>query len=132
MNEMNELEMQLHSWAPRPPSEKVKNAIFRRATAAGAEELAPVRFAWLGPATAALLLMGVVFNQRTNPSLSGPPSSTAMVAMIMSNQSASAYLPGTFQQEQNNFSAETFEWTNGGGFTSSIGSLSPKRGGKPK
>lgn len=34
-----------------------------------------------------------------------------MVAMILSNQSAAAYLPGSFQAEQNNLPADAFKWT---------------------
>jgi hypothetical protein len=34
-----------------------------------------------------------------------------MVAMILSNQSAAAYLPGSFQAEQNNLPADTFNRT---------------------
>ena len=40
--------------------------------------------------------------------------------MILSNQSAAAYLPGGFQAEQNNLPADAFKWTSGGGSTSSI------------
>jgi hypothetical protein len=75
-----------------------------------------------------LLLMGVLFNQRNSPVISGSPNSGAVVAMIMSNQSAAAYLPGTFQPEQNSLPAGTFEWTNGSGSTSSISSLSESKG----
>lgn len=42
-----------------------------------------------------------------------------LVAMILSNQSYAAYLPGSFQQSANRW--DTFEWTNTGGFTSSEG-----------
>lgn len=42
-----------------------------------------------------------------------------LVAMILSNQSYAAYLPGSFQQNENRW--DTFEWTNMGGFTSSEG-----------
>ena len=36
-----------------------------------------------------------------------------MVAMILSNQSAAAYLPGSFQAEQNNLPADAFKWIRG-------------------
>jgi hypothetical protein len=42
-----------------------------------------------------------------------------LVAMILSNQSYAAYLPGSFQRSQNRW--DTFEWTNPGGFPSSDG-----------
>ncbi|MBE0545325.1 MAG: hypothetical protein IH623_28635 [Verrucomicrobia bacterium] len=48
-----------------------------------------------------------------------------LVAVIMSNQSYAAYLPGSFQHVANR--VDTFEWTNGGYSTSSMHSLSPGR-----
>jgi hypothetical protein len=69
------------------------------------------RLSWLAPAAVALLLMGVLFNQRYGTGLTGAPVSTPMVAMILSNQSAAAYLPGSFQAEQNNLPADAFKWT---------------------
>jgi hypothetical protein len=33
--------------------------------------------------------------------------------MILSNQSAAAYLPGSVQAEQNNLPADAFKWTRG-------------------
>ena len=67
MNEMSELEKQLLSWTPRRPSAGLE----RRIVAAGpatAEALPSFRFSWLAPATAALMLMCVLFNQRYGPS----------------------------------------------------------------
>ncbi len=90
------------------------------------------RLSWLAPAGFSLLLMCILFNQRNAPALSGSTPSSPMVAMILSNQSAAAYLPASFQHEQNRVPADTLEWTNGRGSTSSIPSLSapkasPKR-----
>src|SRR5205823_9555097 len=51
-----------------------------------------------------------------------------LVAMILSNQSSAAYLPGSFQSGQNIISANTFEWTNGSRSSSSIRSLSAVKG----
>ena len=133
---MNNLEMQLRSWAPRQPSAKLKARLFGTAVAeaqgsAVVEEEAPsFRFGWLAPATAALLLMCMLFNQRNSPVISGASSGAPMMAMIMSNQNA--YVPGGFQSEQNRLPSETFEWTNGNGSTSSIGPLSVWGGSKPK
>jgi hypothetical protein len=86
------------------------------------------RFRWLVPATAAFLLMCVVLNQHNTAPLTGGVRREPMVAMIMSNQSAIPYIPGSFQREQNIVLADTFEWTNGSGSTSSISSLSPTKG----
>jgi hypothetical protein len=85
-------------------------------------------FRWLVPASAAFLLMCVVLNQHNTAPLTGGARREPMVAMIMSNQSAIPYIPGSFQREQNIVLADTFEWTNGSGSTSSISSLSPTKG----
>ncbi len=119
------MEIQLRSWALRRPSPKLKRQIQRRAAIAEPEPT--FRFGWLAPATAALMLMAALFNQRNNPAISGS-TSNSMVAMMMSNPSAPAYLPGSFKAEHNSLTAETFEWTNDSSFTSSIGSLSHPRG----
>jgi hypothetical protein len=122
---MNELEKHLRSWALRQPSPRLEQKLFHPDVAA---ELPPrFSFQWLAPATAALLLACMLFNQRNGPSLAGY-SSSQIVAVSLSNQSAAAYLPGSFKREQNILSADTFEWTNGAGSTSSITSLSPMRG----
>ena len=128
MKEMNELEMHLRSWAPRRPSARLRNRIFAQAPR---NPEPTFRFAWLGPATAALLFMAVLLNQRTSPGISGP-GSNAMVAMMISNPSAPAYLPGSFKAEHNNLTAETFEWTNDSRSTSSIRSLSHPRGSQSR
>ena len=133
---MNELELQLRSWAPRPPSAKLNQKLFpqsqpeaevpSRITHHASREV--FSFRWLAPATAALLLVCLVLNQHNTAPLTGGVRREPMVAMIMSNQSAISYLPGTFQREQNIVLADTFEWTNGSGSTSSISSLSPTKG----
>src|ERR1051325_10161502 len=148
MNEMNDLEMQLRSWAPRRPSAKLKQRILDagRATELPGEGqasvacsvlrisfgsmlagLKPTSFRWLAPVTAALFLTCILLNQRSAPMAT--PSTSPLIAMILSsNQSAAAYLPGSFQREQNGLPSDTFEWTNGSGSTSSISSLSESKG----
>jgi hypothetical protein len=75
------------------------------------------------PATAALLLLCVLFNQHSSQAISsaGPNS---MVALALSNQSVAPWLPGSFSREHNGLPNGTFEWTNGSGPTSGIGSRS--------
>src|ERR1051325_3711270 len=144
MNEMNDLEMQLRSWALRRPSAKLKQRIFASDRTAGFAQvhpiflfthhvsritrwLSPTSFRWLAPAMAALFFMCILLNQHSTPMAS--PASSPLVAMILSsNQSAAAYLPGSFQREQNGLPSDTFEWTNGSGSTSSISSLSESKG----
>lgn len=140
---MNDLEMQLRSWAPRRPSAKVKQRIFSATRSAEftpvhpimlladrasrlAQMVKPTSFRWLAPAMAALFLTCIILNQRNAPMAS--PATAPLIAMILSsNQSAAAYLPGSFQREQNRLPADTFEWTNGSGSTSSISSLSESK-----
>jgi hypothetical protein len=79
------------------------------------EALLPFRFGWLAPTTVALALMCVLFNQRYGTPYSTPTGAGPMVAMILSNQSSAAYLPGSFQPEQNNLPTDAFKWTLGSG-----------------
>jgi hypothetical protein len=134
MKEMNELESLLQTWTPRRPSPELEKRIFRMGDKPSPRQVrveespAPFAFRWLVPATAALLLICLVGNPRGSQNLSGTGQSGPMAAMILSNQSAMAYLPGSFKGDQNNIPADTFEWTNGSGSTSSIRSLSGLKG----
>ena len=128
---MKELEAQLRSWAPRRPSAKLERRLFAsEASAATAIQSPPIthnlgyRLRWVAPATAAFVLLCVLYNQRAGDSLGGGTHSGHIVAMILSNQSAVAYLPAGFQRDQNSPPVDTFEWTNGSGSTSSMRSLS--------
>jgi hypothetical protein len=112
LNELSELEKQLRLWTPRHPSARLERRLFAGGPAA-AEALLPFRVTWLAPVTAALMLMCVLFNQRYGATLSAAANPGPMVAMILSNQSAAAYLPGSFQAEQNNLPADTFTRTSG-------------------
>jgi len=107
---MNELERQLVGWTLRSPSARLERRLFAVGPAP-AEALLPFRLTWLAPATAAVMLMCVLFNQRYGPALSTSANPGPMVAMILSNQSAAAYLPGSVQAERNNLPADAFEWT---------------------
>jgi hypothetical protein len=59
---------------------------------------------------AGLLLLGLVLNQH-NGAFSGTAAPTPMVAMLLSNQSAAAYLPGAFQGGENRVPSRPLEWT---------------------
>jgi len=106
---MNELERQLLSWTPRRPSARLEGRLFAP-TPAAAEVLLPFRLSWLAPVTAGLMLMCVLFNQRYGAGLSRAAGPAPLVAMILSNQSVAAYLPGSVQAERNNLPADAFEW----------------------
>ena len=126
MKEMNDLEAQFRSWSLRRPSPRLKRRLFAAAHAAPRAPVAedasalaeqaspPFRLAWLAPATMALLLLGILYNQRNNPFPASAGTGT-MVAVALSNQSGASWLPGSFANEQNNVPAETFELTNGSG-----------------
>jgi len=127
MNEMNELEMQLRSWAPRRPSARLERQLFTR-PAEPAEAWPAFRLRWLAPATLTFLLMCVLVNQRSGPILSVASRPNAFATAALSNQSAAAWLAGSFTRDQNGPPEETFECTNGSGSISSNGSLrGPRR-----
>jgi hypothetical protein len=74
---------------------------------------------------AALALSCVLFTQRYGASFSAAAAAGPMVAMILSNQSAPAYLPGSVQAEQNNLPADAFQWAGAHGATSGAVLLPP-------
>ena len=57
------------------------------------------------------MLLCVLFNQRYGSDQSASAAPGPLVAMILSNQSAAAYLPGSVQAEQNNLPADAFRWS---------------------
>ena len=143
MKELTELEIQLRSWAPRRPSARLEQHLFASHPPAATAEDAAHRsgtaqdgritrhglpgfhLRWIAPATAALVLLCVLYNQREAGSAGSPANAGRFLAVISSNQSAAAYLPSSFQRAQNGPPADTFKWTNVSGSTSSIRSLSP-------
>ena len=76
-----------------------------------------------------MLLVFSVFNPKYSDSASDSASggSGPMVAVMMSNQSYAAFLPGGNQARQNMLPRDTFEWTNGSGSTPSMRFPSPFR-----
>jgi hypothetical protein len=126
MNDLNELEMQLRSWVPRRPSARLKRKLARRPTPKTESEPS-FRFSWLPPATAALLLLCVLFNQHASQGISSA-ASNSMIAVALSNQSIAPWLPGSFSREHNGLPTGNFEWTNGSRSTASIGSRSLSSG----
>ncbi len=123
MNEIEDLERHLRSWAPRRPSAKVERRLFRPKPEASALPRVKFRLSWLAPVSAALLLTVAFFRQHDGPALANSASSSWMVAMMLSNRSASAYLPVSYSIDENRLPQETFEWTLSGAATSSVSSL---------
>jgi hypothetical protein len=119
MSKLNELEMQLRSWVPRRPSAKLKRRLFGQTAPQASQPT--FRFSWLPPATAALMLLCVLFNQHSSQAISSA-ATNSMVAIALSNQSVVSYLPGSFPREHNVLPSGAFEWTNGSSPSSGIGS----------
>ncbi len=72
--------------------------------------------------------MGLLVNQHNTPNLRSSAASSSMVAMILSNQSAAAYMPGAFPASQNRLPTDTFEWQMSRASTSSVSSLPARLG----
>src|SRR5262245_33225217 len=104
MNEMDSLETQLKSWAPRRPSAKLEARLFGRAPAR-------MSFGWLAPAAACLLLAVSIVNPRNEGLLASVGDSGPWVGAALSNQSYAAYFPANYRGAENCLA--TFEWTNG-------------------
>src|SRR5258708_18311551 len=89
--------MLLRSWLPRRPSEKLRQRLFsqpaatRRVVPDDASDVAPFRLGWLVPATIALVLTCVLFNQRNGPLNYVGSRNQPIVATILSKQSAPVY-----------------------------------------
>jgi hypothetical protein len=121
MKDMEQLENQLSSWVPRRPSAKLERRLFARheGTETGQEQALGLR--WLAPAMVAFVMLCILFNQRQGGIAASGANSGHLLAIISSNQSA--YLPPSVLRPQNRPSENTFEWTNGSSFTSSVRSL---------
>lgn len=120
---MKELETQLRSWALRRPSARLKRWLF---ASVPAQPPTPISWSWLAPATAALLVMCAVFNDRNSAAFFQPGKSGPLVAMILSNQSSGTLLADRFESDQNNLPADSFDWMNRGSATTGVSYLSPQ------
>ena len=127
MNEMSEWEMQLLSWTPRRPSPALERRLFAARAVLAADALPPFRLAWLAPATAVLALVCVLFTQHYLARFSPSGAASPMVAMILSNQSAPAYLLTRVQPERNNLPVRASSLASSHAATFGIPSLSPSR-----
>ena len=128
MNNMEQLENQLRSWVPRRPSARVKQNIFGNQSAIAVQGRPDAdigrqafAFGWLAPATAAFVLLCMLFNQRQGGGGAGGTNSGHFLAVISSNQSF--YPAPGIGTQQNRPSTDTFDWTNDSSFTSSVRSF---------
>jgi hypothetical protein len=77
-----------------------------------AVEAPPFRLGWFAPATVSLLLACVLFNHHNSFVLTDRAGGGPFVAAALSNQSAAAWLPGSFERSQNSLPVDAFDWTN--------------------
>ena len=140
---MNQLEAQLRSWKPRPPSRKLESIWQNAERRAGAPPRQKSKMppgspvldcvvspghSWLmrlraaAPALACLLLTAAILTQSGEGLIIPRPDQRA-IALALSNQNFAPYLPGSFQSTANRL--DTFGWTNTGGSPSSMRSLTP-------
>lgn len=75
-------------------------------------QVPPFRLGWFAPATISLLLACVLFNHHNSFVLSDSATGGPFVAAALSNQSAAAWLPGSFERSQNSLPVDAFDWTN--------------------
>ena len=101
MNEKNEterLEAQLRSWKPRVASATLERRLFQPVRRSPGTAW---RAGWLAPAAACLMLAISLLNPQNTADMSHRARSAGLVAMISSNQSYAAYLPGSFSRTHN-------------------------------
>jgi hypothetical protein len=131
---MSELETLLRSWRPRRPSPRIKTLLFapKAASMVGGAGAAAVehpvqafRLGWLAPATITLMLGCVLLNQHNAFVLSQSSTYSPLVAAALSNQSAAAWLPGSFEAAHNSLPVE--RWTNDNGFGPAMNSSGSSR-----
>src|ERR1051325_10495045 len=110
MNNTTELEKLLRSWKARRPSPGVRRRIFSQAACelqpstearssggAIALEYVPFRISWLAPATLTLLLTCVLFSHHNAFVMGQTAAGGPLIAAVVCNQNAAAWLPGSFQ-----------------------------------
>lgn len=114
MKDLEPVETQLLRLPLRNPSRRLARKIFSRRSK---DTHAPALRHWLAPAMASVLFTLLLLNHQAD--LGPPTCNQPIFAMILSNQSYAAYLPGSFQREQNRW--DTFGWTNQGHSRSSVG-----------
>jgi len=105
----------LRGWLPRQPSTGLKRRIFRAA------DVTATAWHWnrLAPAMACMLFAMIVFHFNGNGALH---ENKPMIFVDFINGSNATVFSDHAQEAQNHLAVVTFDWTNHGGFKSSIGS----------
>ncbi len=111
-------ETQLHGWRPRPPSSGLKRRIF-----SGAGDVPAAAWNWnfAAPALVCGLFALLLVHLNGGAELRGPQP---VRTMVLSNGSLAGGFSDRALEPENHLATVTFDWTNHGGFQSSIGSQS--------
>lgn len=111
MNDLSQLEKQLRSWTPRPPSPALKAKLF--GVAAPVAEPAPEHtvpaWQWLAPAMAVFVVAMMSWTEGSRRSFVS--SADAGVSSALNNPELAAYSPA-HGGGHNAWPRATFDWTN--------------------
>ena len=108
MKTMEELENELRTWTPRPPSARLRAKIFGQPTVEPGFGWSQARVAFASAVAVALV---IAIRQGPPSFSSGSQASPAMLAAVMSNQNLAAYAVRQDNQGLNT-PASMFEGTN--------------------
>ena len=114
MNDWTQLENQLRSWKPRRPSPNVKARLFPQSAPAEPEISWPAVWAWLAPATALVLLAGLVLTKdaRALDGWSRGTPTGLVAAAVFDSPTLVTYVSPKRHSSLNAWTGATFEWTN--------------------
>lgn len=117
---MTDLETQLHSWAPRRPSRRLKQRLFPRPAPARPAAPPAAHFAWSWLAASAAAALVLVLVRLPHPALSPASAPRPFVAMALSNQATAATLSTIASNEQYSAPVPSLALTNLRPLTSSL------------
>src|SRR5438105_7031410 len=111
MNDLDEIEKQLRSWAPRKPSVKLQKQL-----GLAGEEISGLRWVfseWLVPSAAAVIVACSIFSSGhlLPPFLRPAPAQTFLASAVFRNQSVSFIAPLEHPLRRHVLPRRTFEWT---------------------
>jgi hypothetical protein len=124
MNDLNQLEKQLQSWIPRPPSARLKAQLFPAGPAVEADSLS-VMPGWLklAPVACMLLLITLFCLPRHERSAYLAVSGGSNILASLSSNLLASCATDLRAQRQNVWREVTFDWTKDGHSLSTTGSF---------